>query len=333
VGCSIAYVRTQLREFLARVSGNDIERVHVVSGERTIPEMPAGSVSGGAPIDELLTLDLGRDLTPNRYAALVAHPIARGVRRLFTLPHSAPVAKLSDICSTIFGHSDSYTRTRQNEALKWLDLLSSTVSGDGTPFLPLRSHIFHQTLAGLWCCSDRMCPGKSGSHLDEQQWPFGMLHLEPKRHCKCGSPVFELVACNDCGAIYLHAEVEGNHVVQPEADSSVDEFALDLDESSEEEEPQAFELSGSRSLLLVTNRDLLNCGVLHVEKRDGSIIETACDKSLDDRLRGRISEHALREIPLRTSGWPLNFANRCRRSHGSIVLTAAKTLRTQAQRA
>jgi DEAD/DEAH box helicase domain-containing protein len=40
-------VRTQLREFLARVSGNDIERVHVVSGERTIPEMPADSVGRG----------------------------------------------------------------------------------------------------------------------------------------------------------------------------------------------------------------------------------------------------------------------------------------------
>ena len=271
---------TQLREFLARVSGNDIEQVHVVSGERVIPALPSGSVGAAAPIEELFALDEGKDVTPNRYAALVRHPIARGVRRLFTLPQSAPVAKLSNICSAVFGDSDSYTRARQDQALNWLDLLSSTVDGDGTPFLPLRSHIFHQTLAGLWCCSDRKCPGKRGSELNDQQWPFGMLYLEPKKHCECGSPVFELVACNDCGAIYLHAEVVGNRVVRPDADSSVDEFTLDLDETSVEEESQTFEFLSDRSLLLVTNRDLPNCGDMHVEKNNGTITETEGDQCI-----------------------------------------------------
>jgi replicative superfamily II helicase len=275
IGDSNGAALTQLREFLARVSGNDIERIHVVSGERTIPILPPIKSSAVSSMADLRALGEGVDTIKSLYSALVNHPVARSIRQQFTPSNSAPVAKLSVICSTVFGASDMYTRASQNEGLKWLDLLTSAIDVNGTPFLPLRSHIFHQTLPGLWCCADRSCPAKLGSRLDHAQWPFGTLYLEPRKFCSCGSPVFELIACQDCGAIYLHAEVNGNRLVQPETDSTSDEFALDVeDDSAEEVEQPPFELTSGRSLLLVTNRDLPDSGLIHVSKVDGTIVET-----------------------------------------------------------
>ena len=96
-----------------------------------------------------------------------------------------------------------------------------------------------------------------------------------KKHCTCGSPVYELVACNECGAIYLHAEIDGNRILPPESEIEIDEFALDLEEpDSGHEELEEFELVGNdRSLVLITNRELPNCGELHVNKSTGAILE------------------------------------------------------------
>ena len=272
----------QLRKFLARVSGNDIERVHVVSGGRSVPQLPQAVGGNGVSYEELSALDAEEDSKSARYAALVAHPIARRIRQLFTSSDVPPVARLSDVTSVLTGKSNPPSRNMQQEALNWLDLLTSAVEADGTPFLPLRSHIFHQTLAGLWCCASRTCSARSGSCLDDPEWPFGALFLEPKTHCSCGAPVYQLVACDDCGAIYLHAEIEGNRVVQPDSGAVTDEFALDLDEAElDSEDAEGFELYGSdRSLILITNRELPNCGELHVSKENGTILESKAQETV-----------------------------------------------------
>ena len=272
----------QLRRFLSRVSGSDIDRVQVVSGTRSIPELSQStSKDNQISLEELTSIDLDVEPKPKRYDALVAHPLARKIRQLFTNQNAASVARLSDITPLIAGNT-KISRDSQQCALGWLDMLTSAENADGIPFLPLRSHLFHQTLAGLWCCSDPRCSLKQGTRLQDPEWPFGSLFLEPRKYCSCGAPVYQLVACDDCGTIYLHAEVAGNRVVQPDLESEFDEFALDPTETdADESDPQEFELGGDdRSLLLITNRELPNCGEMHFAKNTGTIIDTITEDAV-----------------------------------------------------
>jgi replicative superfamily II helicase len=264
-----------LREFLARISGNDVSRIELVSGQRSIPELAVPQKENTRSLEELCALDQGKDRTPNRYDALASHPIAKEIRRCFTGKVSQPVARLSDVCQVLFGSTSPYSREQQREALRWLDLVTSATSEDGTPFLPLRSHLFHQTLAGLWCCADANCPRRSGSLLDDIAWPFGAVYLEPRKHCSCGSPVYELVACNHCGAIYLHAEIHGNILAQPESPYELEDFTLDEEENDSDvqaslDEPNA----DDRSLVLVANRNVPDCGPLYVDRDNRSLVES-----------------------------------------------------------
>ena len=187
-------------------------------------------------MSQLWAIDAGLEQTPSRYAALISHPVARKIRELFTSRNSGAVATLSDVCSVLFGRTSIHSREQQQQALEWLDLLTCAVDENNTAFLPLRSHVCHQTLPGLWCCADKACPAKKGSRLDEREWHFGQVYLTPKKHCSCGSPAYELIACDECGAIFLQTEIQGNRVVRPEADSAVDELALDAEESENGDE-------------------------------------------------------------------------------------------------
>lgn len=292
IGGPEATASNNLREFLARVSGNDIESVYVVSGGRNIPSLPqVAPQKGETSFEELFRIDEGKDPSPNRYAALASHPTAKRIRELFTSQKTNPVGRLSDILPLV-GNQSTVTMERQKLALRWLDLLSSTIDSDGTPFLPLRSHLFHQTLAGLWCCADRNCPGRKGSRLDDELWPFGILYLQHRKFCKCGSPVYELVACDDCAAIFLRAEIDGNRVLPPATDSEEDEFALDIKDSDfEEDEFTTYNLqSADHSDVLITNRDLPNCGELIIEKQTGLIVEKPGDESIPVTVFENVSE-------------------------------------------
>lgn len=91
---------------------------------------------------------------------------------------------------------------RQANALEWIDLLSGTRDKNGESFLPLRAHFFHQTISGLWACSDEQCSERSG-FLADSDWHFGQIYTDPRKHCDCGSPAYELVTCTSCGAVHL----------------------------------------------------------------------------------------------------------------------------------
>ncbi len=275
----------QLRDFLAKVSGNSVDRVHVVAGQRRIPAIPVDRPERSEPLELLKSIDLEELNSDERYLALSSHRTARAIRDLFTSNDKALVARLSDVCKTLYKGSGPRSRKEQNAALEWLDLLTGTSNASGTPFLPLRGHLFHQTLAGLWCCSDKLCMAKSDSSLSDAHWPFGMLYLEPRTRCTCGAPVFELIACQECGAIYLRAAVAGNRVTAPTNEGLDEEFALDTDpsetqepdsestvSSADESEPD-FGLLAEDSLLLIANREVPDSGVLYINSESGLICE------------------------------------------------------------
>jgi DEAD/DEAH box helicase domain-containing protein len=265
----------RLREFLAQVAGVDIERVHLVSGARQIPLLPSASDSWRLSVAELRAIDSGKDETPNRYRALSGHPIARKLRELFVDRKAAPVAKLSEACSMIFGPAPAHSLAQQQESLNWLDLLTSAVDTGGTPFLPLRAHVFHQTLTGLWCCADSRCPDKRGSRLDDPAWTFGKVFLEPRNHCTCGAPAFEFASCEECGAAYLLSEERKGAVVQALSESAVDEFELEIDDDSETLDTDDDRPVESGHAILITNRKLPHAGEMHINRQTQQIVDAS----------------------------------------------------------
>jgi hypothetical protein len=68
--------------------------------------------------------------------------------------------------------------------------------------LPCRIHAFFRGLPGLWACLDPACPGAPAN----SDSPVGALYSQPRAACaSCGSRVFELYTCRNCGTAYARA--------------------------------------------------------------------------------------------------------------------------------
>lgn len=275
----------RLKRFLAEVAGVGEDRVHLVAGERSVPTLPEASPKGAESIEALWNLDDGRETSPARYDALANHRVARKLRQLFV--GNPPVARLSEVCDTIHGADKPHSQDIQREALRWLDLLSGTRDNtgkkrnDGTPYLPLRAHLFHQTLSGLWACSDSSCFKRSGSALDNPLWPYGQVFLEPRKHCRCGSPAYEVVTCGDCGTVYLLAGVSKEYLTHLQTPGAIDEFELEAeseevtDEADQGEEQEL--VSGHQSRVLIVNQKLAHVEEIAVERSSRKIVDPNAD--------------------------------------------------------
>lgn len=218
----------QLQEYLANLAGISTDQVVVVGGKREIPTLENGSWND-KELADLLEIDEGKANSNDRYQALCKNPIARKLRDELTR-NSIP-SSLSQLSKNVF---DDEAKTE--ETLKWLDLCSSTVGsatvgGEQYPFLPVRGHLFHQVLSGLWCCSDKSCTEKQNTPL-KTGWPFGNVYTQRKTHCECGSPVYELSFCNDCNTPHLLAVEHDGSLVQIEREA-LDEFSLDYEAPEE----------------------------------------------------------------------------------------------------
>ena len=204
--------REDLQRFLADVSGASKDRVHVVFEERFVPPLP--------PLDRCQTpegLDglQGDDL----YAALCHDPSARAVR------------------DRLAGEPMTLIALRQKSGLdakKATALLkkASMARRDGTAFLPLRVHLFHRAQRGLWACVNSVCDGRNTQHIGDT-WDFGAVFPQRLMNCPyCEYPVFEVIACDECGHHYLSAEESfsgdtGELHLNPYLDKvEVDEFQL-----------------------------------------------------------------------------------------------------------
>ena len=202
---------TDLKRFLADVSGAPADRVHVVTGDRYVPPLPAiaGEATDMADIDGLPEEDLFHVLCRNGAARTLRSSLAVEPASLKTLQRQA--------------------RLQGHETTALLEKASVAKNGDEV-FLPLRAHLFHRTQSGLWACVNRLCTGPG------PRWGFGSLFTARRTQCShCDSPAFELVACGECGAHYLSAEEtysvsEGLQRLAPHGRASVvDEFELDVD--------------------------------------------------------------------------------------------------------
>lgn len=268
-----------LKRFLADVAGVSLDRVHLVAGKRHVPDLAGITPGNGPTLAELSAIDSERELSVARYDALVRNATARRLRELFVgspVANKPPVAKLSEVCQSLFPGHLAPTKTQQEEALRWLDLLSGTRADDGTAFLPLRAHLFHQTLSGLWACADPACSKKIAA-LDDPAWPYGQVYFEPRKHCDCGCPVYEVVACGDCGAVHLLAGENKGVLGHYQPQAALDEFELEREPGEVVEDSEEEETAGSQYKALIVNRPLDKVGSLDIERHSRRIVEHTTD--------------------------------------------------------
>lgn len=262
-----AETEAQLREFLARVAGLSLDRVHVVSGRRKIPDIGNGSdLYRNATLGDLEALGGDPDAL---YEALAGNDFARSLRQCFVPPNERANA-LSEISARLgLGN----TADAGKLALRWLDLLTRARKelkhAASVPFLPLRLHVFHNVLQGLWACADPACSCKKNTALDLPEWPFGLVFAESRKHCDCGAPVYELRSCNDCNTTYLWARrvlssADHKYRLLQSLDEDTDEFALDteLPEEGEGDEPKVID----DSPVLIANGHPSSTGEVLIER-------------------------------------------------------------------
>ncbi|MGZ8217124.1 DEAD/DEAH box helicase [Methylomagnum sp.] len=258
-----AKTEADLRRFLADIAGVDDSRVTVVMGGREVPDLSRSLSRLNKPHSGLATLS---GLTPEaRYQTLAADPRLRQLRACLV----ERAACLSELAREAF---DQDTEDARRETLALLDLCAQAWLDKGKdkkePFLPLRGHFFQRAQDGLWACANGACDGRRDTRLDDPRWAFGKVFLERRQHCDvCGSPVFELVQCSECGAEYLSAtEIteQGIDTLKPRLHrQDEDEFQQDLEtEDSDgaegediEAEPSDDPQRGSPHLLMAGNAD------------------------------------------------------------------------------
>ena len=218
----------QLKKFLSSVSGLPLERVHVITGKRSIPKLVSGNRRFvNASYDELVKVD--PQASGRLYNALCANQIAGEIRAQFVSSQGQKPQRLSLLMSVL---EEKFHRpfSHQN-VLQWLDLLSRAKSKQGAPFLPLRLHVFHNVLNGLWACSNPHCCYRADTSLDNKYWPFGRVYFDARTECLCRRPVYEIRPCSRCHSVYLWAnwtEEQRYYLVSPVV-AAVDDFSTDVE--------------------------------------------------------------------------------------------------------
>ena len=209
--------KSDLRRFLADVSGAPTDRVHVVTDERLVPPLP--------PLDPIQTVTSLDGLQADAlFPALSHHPAARLIR-----------AKVANEPTTL-------NRLRQETGLDFAAATTlleraSTARYQDEAFLPLRIHLFHRTQHGLWACVNASCTGRDARCPVGGNWHFGAIFTQRLTQCaSCCYPVFELVTCGECGQEYLSAAEEtlSGDLVKTQLnpyveETEIDEFQLEVD--------------------------------------------------------------------------------------------------------
>jgi hypothetical protein len=163
IGSGDEAARLQLQEFLSSLAGVTPDRVTVIYGERSIPALGVNDtkIAENHTIEELQQLNEDAN---GLYKRLAVNPVAKRIRSLFLPTQSGQnYQTLSSVRNALNVGNDEPTELK---ALEWLDLLTSAVSGEGRtakPFLPLRMHAFHNTLNGMWACTDAKCSAKKNT--------------------------------------------------------------------------------------------------------------------------------------------------------------------------
>lgn len=223
--------REKLANFVADLAGVRENRVRVIEGEAIEPALPRPQ--GDMPLDAdaldgLSPQELWERLAPNpRLQALKRAMAERGV-------------PLREAARLLLGEKEA-GRLDRAEAL--LDAAANAVCPEsGVRLIPWRAHLFHRPQGGFWVCIDPACAHRDPELKEATSgWGFGGVWLRQRDKCECHAPVFELVACAECGGVHLRASHQfgSRPRLVPYCEVEVDEFAVDSEPDPEtgEEEP------------------------------------------------------------------------------------------------
>lgn len=274
-----------LRKFLADIGGVSTEQVHVVQGHRDIPKLlnAAPDVAEDNP-EAIRAIEVEQEQSALRYQRLEASPTARRLRSLFTPDGQVRPQSLRGL-SREFDHPPT-------QVLSWLDLMSDTKNSDGITFLPLRAHLFHNVIPAVRACMDRNCKQKTDTALAHADWPFGMVYLEERTHCRCGTALMPLVSCEECNESFLQAKATTSGKLVDQSQQQVDEFSLD-EESPEADDPTDSD-DDALSQILITGR---NVGDSRSEFLDRTSQKLMFDGPKDGYIELKIFQSIRNECP------------------------------------
>ncbi|MDP4835774.1 MAG: DEAD/DEAH box helicase [Burkholderiales bacterium] len=286
IGANDEATRGQLKNFLARLAGVSVDRVTVISGEREIPKLDRSSRTAGAAIS-INELNPHEKNPKNLYERLLDHPVARSIRSAFITDEGG--IHFQTIKTLQLWLNQRGYQIDQDEVIRWLDLLTiaKTESAKGTlPFLPLRLHVFHNTMAGLWVCIDRNCKDKVGTELANEDWVYGSVFTEERTRCTCGAPTFPLVTCSDCNSDYLLGEIrsdEFSRLLGHPRQSESDDFLLDREVEDEDDAGDGLTVSEDLAALstqvLIANNRVAGANI-HLDRKTTEILTNETENSL-----------------------------------------------------
>lgn len=237
-----------LTQFLADMGGIRPEQVHVVHGRRQIPSLPAPKpVSQSQGLASLCSIEPSQEVSQSRYDALVSSATARRIRSAFIDADQTKVRSLSRL-STLM----SPAGPAAGELLQWLDVVSGTKNEAEQSFLPLRGHLFHNVVSTVRVCIDSTCRLKTGTPLNADSWPYGMVYTSERTHCNCGSLLLPLVSCNECNEPFLVGARQQERLHDPSLDDE-DEFELN---DAQDDDSEREDVDNESTKILVTNRPL-----------------------------------------------------------------------------
>jgi len=220
----------RVRTFAADLTGKAVERFEVVTSRREV-------VSEGAPgtaelAEALVAVDLAAlheaatgaalaeavapvlrllgERTPEGGLASVRASLHRALSEVPAVHRvlaqtSSGARSLDALAELVFPEVES--RLAATEVLLSLGALARR-SDEEAGLIPTRLHLMFRGLEGLWACVNPSCAGMAPHADGGPPSPVGKLFHRPRPDCDvCGSRVFELLSCRQCGTAYLQAYV------------------------------------------------------------------------------------------------------------------------------
>ena len=220
--------REKLTRFVADLAGQKTDQVRVIEGREAEIILP----TEGA--DEPLAPSALADMQPEELWRLLApHPRPRKLMREM----SKQGVSLSDASKLLFGRESGKQRVDTQAILD--AMASAREKPDATGRLQSwRAHLFHRALGGVWVCVNPDCSHRDSELAVDPTWGFGAVWLRQHDRCQCGAPVFELVACDECGTPHLLAGMEAGAAARliPLRAGEMDDFAVDVEPEPENDD-------------------------------------------------------------------------------------------------